>query len=176
MNLESNPNYYNYIHSIHLSKNNECNFMYGSGQSIFIEAKGKYEIFYENKYKNKGYFIFKINSMEIKSKFYIEIGLFVLMNEIIWDSYIENWPFSVFHKRYVFDEDPFDRLYEIMDKGIFLLLEKDKETQYNKKIFYSRGDIIEKEAKDLNKKELNILKKLNFNFYDRFISNPKEKI
>jgi len=34
-----------------------------------------------------------------------------------------------------------------------------KETDYNKKIFYSRCDIIEKEAKDLNKKELNILKK-----------------
>jgi hypothetical protein len=98
------------------------------------------------------------------------------MNEIIWDSYIENWPFSVFHKRYVFEEDPFNKLYEKMDKGLFLLLEKDKETDYNKKIFYSRGDIIEKEAKDLNKKELNILKKLNFNFYDRFISNPKEKI
>ena len=141
--IEANPNYYSYIHYIDLSPNGKCIFMDGVGQSININAKGTYTQTFDNTLKTKGKFNFTVNEISFEVSFTVVSGLFVLINEIIWDSSVEDWPFSVCKTRYVFDEDPFNKLYTTK-----------QEEDINKRIFYLRDDIVEKPAKYLNKREL----------------------
>ena len=141
--IEANPNYYGYIHYIDLFPNGKCIFMDGVGQSININTKGTYTQTFDNALKTKGKFNFTVNEIRFQVSFIVVTGLFVLMNEIIWDSNVEDWPFSVCKTRYVFEEDPFNKLY----------ITKPEE-DITKRIFYLRDNIVEKPAKYLSKNEL----------------------
>ena len=167
MRLEANPNYYDYIRSINLESTNKCKFICGSGQSIHLDAKGKYSLKYEKYTKN---IIFEIGDKKFKKKFKVEYGLFILQHEIIWDSIIADWPFSVATKQYIFEEDPFEDLYQDIDSSSRGTAEE------NKRVFYDREDIIEKSIKYLNSVELHAVKNKYPIFYKKYIETPNGKL
>ena len=155
MRLEANPQYYDYIHCIDFKKNNECVFIDGAGQSICLELKGYYRFHY-NYLKNGGTIYFEIENKKFEVEFEIESGYFIIMEEIIWNSKLEDWPFLIFLDRFVFKTDPFENLYKNRDTiRIF----------YNREKFHNI-----KIAKQLNVNELIIVKNIYPEFYEKYIS------
>ena len=94
---------------------------------------------------------------------------FILMKEIIWNCEIEDWPFLIFSKRFVFKSDPFEDLYKNRYNNLYFLLEKNRETKDNMKCFYKTENIYNiKTFKELNSKELLIVKNMYPEFYKKF--------
>ena len=167
MRLEANPQYYGYIHCIDFKRNNECVFIDGAGQSICLELKGYYKFHY-NYFKNGGYIHFEIDNKKFDIEFEIEKGNFVIMEEIIWNSKIEDWPFLIFLERFKFKTDPFEGIYKNRETNLFFIIEKDKETKDNILYFYNRQKKhIIKNAKQLNSNELLIVKDIYPEFYEK---------
>jgi len=173
--LRANPNFYDYIHRISLEADNTCEFIDGAGQCICLEKNGTYTLTYDNETNTSGSIEFKVKDKHFKVNFRVQTGLFVLMNEIVWNSTLGNWPFTIATKRYIFDVDPFDGLYQNRENNLYFILEGNKETDESKKCFFSNNDTIEKNAADLNTEELEKVKTNEPDFYTEFIKNPKMK-
>ena len=110
MRLEANPQYYDYIHCIDFEKNHKCAFLDGAGQSICTDLKGTYKFNYIT--KKSGSILFEINDNKFHVDFHIENGYYLMMEEIIWNSTLEDWPFQLYTERFIFETDPFNGLYK----------------------------------------------------------------
>lgn len=189
--LEANPHFYDYLHRISLYDNGTCEFVDGGGQCINLAIKGEFYLNYYTDAEYSGYIDFYFDTdhekydhselsdsdnmnfdKQFKVKFKVEQGPFVMLDEIVWNSTFENRDITVYSRRFVFDADPFDGLYQNRENNLFFILEGDKETEESKKCFYSCDDKITKKMKELNEDELNKIKESNPKFYEAFMKNP----
>lgn len=178
MQLKANPDFYDYMHYIFLYEDGTCKFIDGGGQNICLELKGTYKMIYDNEHNNSGSLTFKFKNETIDKNitvnFRIQEDLYVLQNEIIWNSTIQDWPFSIYTKRFIFDIDPFIDFYGNR-QCLYFWLNQDKESVESMKIFYPSNDEQTKQLKDLNEIELNKAKELDQQFYAAYIKNPTMK-
>ena len=185
--LNANPNYYDYYHRISLFKDGICHFLDGGGQIICLDIQGIYQIAYDTETNNSGTIEFKFKNAQCaihKNKIYnknivthfrVQHGLFMLKDEIVWHSTLENYPFSVYTKRYIFDTDPFDGLYENRQCSLYFMVNGNKEIEDSMIQFYPTDYGKSKRIKELDNDELDELKKLYQIFYTAYIQNPKMK-
>jgi hypothetical protein len=176
--LVANPHFYDYIHKIILKPDGQCNFVDGGGQRINLNIFGTYVLSYETENHNAGSIEFKINNKNSKINFRIQEESIIMINEIVWNSSFSNWPISIYNKRYIFDVDPFDELYQNREYNLYFMLEGDKETEDSLKCFYSKNECCQKKACDLTHIELEKIKELNVEFYSSLMneiesSSPK---
>lgn len=175
LDLRANPQSYDYLHKISLSNDGVCSFVDGGGQCIHLNIEGTYEVNYNENNKG-GFFEFKFNEKEFdkhfKVNFEIEENDFIFVDEIVWKSKMEDWPISIYKKRYAFDIDPFCGLYKERQNNLYFILEGDKETHENIKYFYPDDNVLRKKMKDLTEEELNKIKEIDHKLYTAFIKNP----
>ncbi|QKF93967.1 hypothetical protein QKU48_gp0509 [Fadolivirus algeromassiliense] len=174
--LSANPQFYDYLHSIIFQSNGTCNFIDGAGQCICLDINGTYLIHYGSENKTSGYMEFNFDNDNLTKHFSVNFrvqeGLFVMVNEIVWNSKIKDWPVSVYNQRYVFDNDPFEGLYQNREKNLYFILEGDKEVKEEMKYFYGSSPNTSKKMDQLTEEELNKVKEIDPQIYMAFIKNP----
>lgn len=188
MYLFANPQFYDYLHSINLDKNNKCELCDGAGQCVSSNFIGTFKL--NNDLDNDGSIDFTINtknyaglfgvprkfnpndeSVSFTVNFTVDNGLFVFRDEIVWNLRDKNdWPISIFNRRYVFDTDPFLNIYN-RENNLFFMLEGDKEDDSSLKYFYRPTDRVNKKFKELTPDELQKL-----NEYDISLKEQQMKI
>ena len=166
--LQSNPNFYDYKHQIILESNGQCRFIDYAGQRVNIDLTGTYLLSFDDDNHVLGSLEFKVNDKDFKVNFRILNNLTVMRNEIVWKSSLDDWPFSVFNKNYIFDIDPFIELYKNRDYNLYFIIEGDKETNDSLKCFYPYTNDCCKKASELTNIELDIVKNTYTEFYDAF--------
>jgi hypothetical protein len=179
LHLEANPQFYDYLHRIDLFEDGTCRFLDGGGQCIQLNIEGTYKIEYND--DNNGSMEFNFDTeyqrdifdKHFKVNFKIESDNFIMVDEIVWNSTTENYPFSIYTSRYVFDLDPFEGLYQNRQDNLYFILEGGKESKESIRYFYSYEKKKEKKMKDLNEDELSKIKEINPKLYMAFIENPK---
>lgn len=195
MNLEANPQFYDYLHRISLYDDGSCEFADGGGQCINLAIKGEFYLNYSNDMEDSGYIDFYFDTKyeecdhselsdsddkqfdkQFKVNFKVRQGPFIMLDEIVWNSTFEDRNISIYTRRFVFDANPFDGIYQNRDSNLYFILEGDKESDESLKCFYSYDDKITKKMKELNDVELNKIKESNPKFYEAFINNPTMKM
>lgn len=176
LHLSANPNFYDYIHSINLQPNGTCEFVDGAGQCLCLDITGTYKLTYDSDQQTSGSIEFKFENEKchrhFKVNFKLQQGTFIMRDEIVWNSTMKNWPFSIYTKKFVFDTDPFEGLYQNRENNLYFMLESDKEIKEDMKYFYTSDSIARKTMETLNQNELTKVKELEPELYDAFIKNP----
>lgn len=191
MELEANPHFYDYLHRISLYDDGTCEFVDGAGQCVNLAIKGEFYFNYNDDKEDSGYIKFYFDTdrpegnndgssdtdnkdfdKKFQVNFKIQTGPFIMLDEIVWNSTFDNRSVSIYSKRFVFDADPFQGLYQNRENNLFFILEGDKETDESVKCFYSYDDKVTKKMKELNVDELSRIKECNPKFYEGFIKHP----
>lgn len=158
--LEANPDFYDYMHSIDFDANGDCEFLDGGGQVVNLAQKGQYQNTMDGDHGNIS---FTINDTTFTVNYHIETGLFVLRNEICWNSPPEEWPISIYKRRYVFECDPFNKLNNShRENNLYFMIEGDKENSDNLRYYYARQDLCRKDHQELTDKEKDVLAKTDW--------------
>lgn len=175
LHLSANPNFYDYIHSITLQSNGTCEFVDGAGQCVCLDITGTYKLTYDSDQQTSGSIEFIIKDKfqrHFKVNFKIHQDTFIMRDEIVWNSTMKNWPFSIYTRRFVFDTDPFEGLYQNRENNLYFMLEGDKEVKEDMKYFYPSDSISKKSMEQLNESELTKVEELEPQLYHAFIKNP----
>ena len=144
MRLDANPNYYDYIHAISLGEDGICELMDGGGQCMSFMGNGEYTITKDTlsitDFQQTQWMTNKLIGEKVSwdVKFKIENGRFLY----------GSMPYSkkciyYYTQRYVFEYDPISLCQNSRDNNLMFLLEKDKDSDDNRRIFYcsDRGTI-----------------------------------
>lgn len=185
MELEANPQFYDYLHRISLYEDGSCRFADGGGQCVNLVIDGEFSLGYDNNEEDSGYVKFYFDTeyeegcederkfnKQFKVNFKVQKENFIFVDEIVWNSTMENRDISIYNKRYVFDVDPFEGLYRNRESNLYFILEGDNETEDSLRYFYNYNDKVSKKVKDLDEKELDKLKEIKPDLYKAFIEHP----
>ena len=179
LHLEANPHFYDYLHRISLYDGGKCGFVDGGGQCVSLDIEGIYECQYDDEKQDSGSVEFRFDTeyygekynMHFKVNFKVQHDTFMFVDEIVWNSKMEDRDISIYNKRYVFDEDPFFGL-DNRKGNLYFILEGDKESTDSRKYFYSNDDKTSKKMKELNGDELDKIKEIKPDLHKAFVDHP----